>query len=135
VRRYNQPRAWLFRVNANLAIDPQRHRSAPTRITSRLGEHALTQSDPALHLVQRDAVRAALLRLPIRQRTALVLRVVYGMAIPEIAAALGASQVAARTTRSRALPHGLHARGGDAMSTARTPTADAVPCALGLRED
>jgi len=102
VRAYERPRAWLFRIATNLAIDHQRRRSSPTAAADRLSDALTVRTDPALHLAERDAVRAAMLQLPIRQRTALVLRVVYGMAIEEVATTLGVSNVVARMTLARA---------------------------------
>src|SRR5690242_6010819 len=86
VRRYEQPRAWLFRVATMAHISPT---------------HPATL-DPAAGVAESAVVRAALLAMPVRQRSALVLRVVYGLSIPEIAEALGASKAAAAMTLSRA---------------------------------
>lgn len=105
VRAYEQPRAWLFRIATNLAIDHQRRRATPVRSASPLDE-TIAATDPALRLIERlderDAVREAMLALPMRQRTALVLRVVYDLSCEEIAATLGISVAAARMTLSRA---------------------------------
>jgi RNA polymerase sigma factor (sigma-70 family) len=46
-------------------------------------------------------MRNALLGLPVRQRTALVLRVVYGLSFDELGEALGISADAAKMTLSR----------------------------------
>jgi RNA polymerase sigma-70 factor (ECF subfamily) len=79
LHHYEQPRAWLFRVATNLASNYRRHRS-----------------------VESDAVRAALHAMPVKQRGALVLRVVYGLTLAELARALGTSEAAAKMTLSRA---------------------------------
>jgi RNA polymerase sigma-70 factor, ECF subfamily len=102
ISTYERPGAWLLRVATNLAINHQRHHAKSNGRLLELTEYDATESDPALHIVERDAVATALLALPVRHRMALVLRIVYGMPFQEIAQALGVSQVAARTTLSRA---------------------------------
>ena len=102
VSRYDQPRAWLFRVATNLASNHRRHRSIHDATMARMGANQPTVIDPAAGVAESAAVRAALLAMPVRQRSALVLRVVYGLSIPEIAEALGASRSAAAMTLSRA---------------------------------
>ena len=102
VSRYDQPRAWLFRVATNLASNHRRHRSIHDATMARMGANQPTVIDPAAGVAESAAVRAALLAMPVRQRSALVLRVVYGLSIPEIAEALGASRGAAAMTLSRA---------------------------------
>jgi RNA polymerase sigma-70 factor (ECF subfamily) len=102
VSRYEQPRAWLFRVATNLASNHRRHRSIHDATMARFGAARSTTLDPAAGVVESAVVRAALLAMPVRQRSALVLRVVYGLSIPEIAEALGASKAAAAMMLSRA---------------------------------
>src|SRR6185437_16244856 len=102
VSRYEQPRAWLFRVATNLASNHRRHRSIHDATMARMGANQPTATDPAAGVAESAAVRAALLAMPVRQRSALVLRVVYGLSIPELAEALGASRGAAAMTLSRA---------------------------------
>ncbi len=102
VSHYEQPRAWLFRVATNLASNHRRHRSLHDAALVRIAPVQGTALDPAAGVAESAAVRAALLAMPIRQRSALALRVVYGLSIPEIAEALGASRAAAAMTLSRA---------------------------------
>jgi len=102
VCRYEQPRAWLFRVATNLASNHRRHRSIHGAIMARFSATHPATLDPAAAVAESAVVRATLLALPVRQRSALVLRVVYGLSIPEIAKALGASKAAAAMTLSRA---------------------------------
>lgn len=106
VSRYEQPRAWLFRVATNLASNHRRHRSIQSAALAQLtyGQSAATDSaiDPATGVAESATVCAALLAMPVKQRSALVLRVVYGLSIPEIAEALGATSAAAAMTLSRA---------------------------------
>ncbi len=102
VSRYEQPRAWLFRVATNLASNHRRHRSIHDATMARFSPAHPATLDPAAGVAESAIVRAALLAMPVRQRSALVLRVVYGLSIPEIAEALGASKAAAAMTLSRA---------------------------------
>src|SRR5262245_41828640 len=102
VRRYEQPRAWLFRVATNLASNHRRHRSVRGAAILQLRAGASLAGDPAADVVEADAVRAALDAMPMELRGALVLRVVYGLSFGELARALGTSQAAAKMTLSRA---------------------------------
>ena len=102
VSRYEQPRAWLFRVATNLASNHRRHRSIHDATVTHISPTLPATLDPAAGIAESAVVRAALLAMPVRQRSALVLRVVYGLSIPEIAEAIGASKAAAAMTLSRA---------------------------------
>jgi RNA polymerase sigma-70 factor (ECF subfamily) len=102
ISRYDQPRAWLFRVATNLASNHRRHRSIHDATLAHISPTQAPAPDPATGVAESAAVRAALLAMPIRQRSALVLRVVYGLSILEIAEALGATKAATAMTLSRA---------------------------------
>ena len=102
VSQYEQPRAWLFRVATNLASNHRRHRSIHDATLAHISPTQAPAPDPATGVAESAAVRAALLAMPIRQRSALVLRVVYGLSILEIAEALGATKAATAMTLSRA---------------------------------
>jgi RNA polymerase sigma-70 factor (ECF subfamily) len=102
VSHYEQPRAWLFRVATNLASNHRRHRLVHDATMARFSPAHPATLDPAAGVAESAIVRAALLAMPVRQRSALVLRVVYGLSIPEIAEALGSSKAAATMTLSRA---------------------------------
>lgn len=104
VRRYEQPRAWLFRVATNLASNHRRNRSVRDAVTTRLSAdtHTHMAGDPAAVVVESDAVRAALDAMPVKQRGALILRIVYGLSFGELAHALGSSEAAAKMALSRA---------------------------------
>jgi len=101
IRRYDQPRAWLFRVATNLALTHARRRPL-----ARTGELRAVDdpaaSDPAWRLAERDHVREVLLRLTPKRRAALVLREVYGLSASEIGEALGMSEAAVRMALHRA---------------------------------
>ncbi|HEU5441131.1 MAG TPA: RNA polymerase sigma factor [Ktedonobacterales bacterium] len=102
VRHYEQPRAWLFRVATNLASNHRRHRSIRAAATAQLGGGEGIAGDPAASVVESAAVRAALDSMPVKQRAALVLRVVYGLSIGELARVLGSSEAASKMTLARA---------------------------------
>lgn len=106
VRHYEQPRAWLFRVATNLASNHRRHRSIRAAATARLGAVAGAGAgiagDPAAGVAESDVVRAALAAMPVKQRAALVLRVVYGLSIGDLARVLGSSEAASKMTLARA---------------------------------
>jgi RNA polymerase sigma-70 factor (ECF subfamily) len=102
IRRYEQPRAWLFRVATNLASNHRRNRSVRDAVTTRLIAGVHIAGDPAANVVESDAVRAALDAIPMKQRGALILRIVYGLSFSELARALEVSEAAAKMTLSRA---------------------------------
>ena len=108
VRRYEQPRAWLFRVATNLALSAKATRARRGKTTLKAsgelleGDSAPGTSDIARRIVERDAVRAVLLQLPPKRRAALVLREVYGLSTAEVGETLGMSAAAVRMALSRA---------------------------------
>jgi RNA polymerase sigma-70 factor, ECF subfamily len=103
VRAYDQPKAWLFRVATHLALNYLRDQitGAKARRVWSQSEHA-TQSDPAIRIVNQDAVLRTLLALSPRDRAALVLHAVYGMTCAEMAQSLGVPRSAAKVTLWRA---------------------------------
>jgi RNA polymerase sigma-70 factor (ECF subfamily) len=103
VRAYDQPKAWLFRVATHLALNHLRDQAtgAKARQSWSQSERA-TQSDPAIRIVNQDAVLRTLLTLSPRDRAALVLHSVYGLTCAEMAQSLGVSRSAAKVTLWRA---------------------------------
>lgn len=97
-----QASTWLYRVVANLCADRLRaRRPGPL-------EEADAPADPApgaeaqLQAAARhDALQAALMRLPERQRQAVVLRHIEGLTNPEIAQILDASVEAVESLSAR----------------------------------
>lgn len=98
---YEQPRAWLFRVATNLALNHQRHHGLLAWAPLHADGSESAGVDLAVGVAERDAVRDALLAVPPRQRAALVLRTVYGFSFEELARMLGTSIAAARMMSSR----------------------------------
>ena len=107
VRRYDQPRSWLFRVATNLAITHLRRRALPVGAATPLDTlldagRDPASSDPAWRLAESDLVRRTLLQLAPRRQAALVLREVYGLSAAEVGQALGMTAVAVRMALHRA---------------------------------
>ncbi len=94
LQRYDQPRAWLFRVASNLGINHLRGRSrrgVHTSVTEEVQNIVSLGGDPAHRLAEHDAIHRILRDLPPKQRAAVVLCDVYGLTSAEAAAALGLS--------------------------------------------
>lgn len=87
VRLMDRPEAWAYRVAFNLARSALRRRLAERRALARVGVRAAASTG----LDQADvlALRAALRRLPARQRTALVLRFYADLPLQEVAEIMG----------------------------------------------
>ncbi len=99
----DQPRAWLYRVAANLVIDGGRRRAVVSRTLGRLVDHR-TEPPPDDAIIRgetRREVWAALGTLPVDARTALMLAA-HGFSGREVAAALGRSELATRSLICRA---------------------------------
>jgi RNA polymerase sigma-70 factor, ECF subfamily len=103
VRAYDQPKAWLFRVATHLALNHLRDQAtgAKARQAWSQSERA-AQSDPAIRIVNQDAVLRTLLTLSPRDRAALVLHSVYGLTCAELAQSLNVSRSTAKVTLWRA---------------------------------
>jgi RNA polymerase sigma-70 factor (ECF subfamily) len=101
--RRGSPRAWLFGIARNAALDElrRRKRDAHAEIP---GPHAEPGPDEAAELAaQRDAVRAALNRLPSRDREVIALKYHAELSNAELAAVLGVSPTNAGTLLHRAM--------------------------------
>ncbi|MFI7274300.1 SigE family RNA polymerase sigma factor [Streptomyces sp. NPDC049879] len=107
VRRADDQDAYVWRIMINLHRDRVRGPRAPEWLTTRFPER--TGGDGADQIAVRDALVRALLRLPARQRAAVVLRYAEDRSETEVAALLGArlgtvrSQTARGIARLRAL--------------------------------
>ncbi len=96
----DRPEAWLHKVALNLARSHFRRTSAERRATARVV--------PATHYEEPDsaekqAVRDAVCRLPVRQKTALILRYYLDLPYLEIAVRMGVPEATARSLVSRAI--------------------------------
>jgi len=103
IQGYTYPSAWLFRVAANLALSHLRRRASPVGGARLLGDDdGPARSDPAMHLVESDLVAQTLRDLPPKQRSALVLREIYGLSCEEVGQALGMTREAVKMALWRA---------------------------------
>ena len=107
---------WLYRVVANLCIDRQRRARGGTLALDAVAEPPDPGPDAPARMQDRAraaALQAALMDLPARQRQAVALRHLEGLANPEIAAIMDTTTEAVEslTTRGRhALAAALAAR-------------------------
>lgn len=93
---------WLYRVTANLCSD--RLRKQPAQSLDAVAAPEDPAPGPATRMLQtarHDALQAALQTLPERQRQAVVLRHLEGLANPEIAEILGLGVAAVESLTAR----------------------------------
>lgn len=95
------PEAWTFRVAFNLSNSAFRRRVAERRALTRIGATAadLEPAEPAGRLV----VRAAVARLPRRQRSALILRYFVDRSVEESARVMRCAPGTVKSLTSQAL--------------------------------
>jgi RNA polymerase sigma-70 factor (ECF subfamily) len=98
--RWDNPRAWLYRVASRLAVDDYRRRRLLRWLPLRDGQAAPGSGTEAT--VEQMAVRAALATLPIHYRAPLVLYVCEERSVAEIAQVLGIGVSAVKMRLSRA---------------------------------
>ena len=101
-------RSWLLRIAGNLARSRHRRRRLLKWLPLDLERHDVAAATPAadrgLEVEQEAAaVRAAIARLPERQRQALVLHRFQGLRYVEVAAAMGTSLAGVESLIQRAL--------------------------------
>jgi RNA polymerase sigma-70 factor (ECF subfamily) len=102
--RRGTPRAWLFAIARNAALDELRRRARRADASSVVHEDASTEPAAALEDVERrSVVREALARLPLREREIVLLKFHGQLSHAEIARALGISESSAGTRLHRAL--------------------------------
>jgi RNA polymerase sigma-70 factor (ECF subfamily) len=102
-----QFRSWLFRIAGNQARSRLRRRKIVRWVSFDAGAHDVPHERHAEHDLEaadtRDTVRAALARLPERQRHAVLLRQYQEMSYREIADQLGATVPAVESLLHRAM--------------------------------
>jgi RNA polymerase sigma factor (sigma-70 family) len=114
--------AWLFRIIHNTALDFLRRRARQQRIS---GEDDMTMiADPIDEVHQRQAAAAGLrtfMRLPVAQRSSVILMDVLGYSLEEISSIIGNSVPAVKAAlASRARAPTRYATGAGRRSTADT---------------
>ncbi|MHB8246906.1 MAG: RNA polymerase sigma factor [Acidimicrobiales bacterium] len=106
VRTYDDPLAWIRRVAINKAVDRTRRTHRQWRLTERLGR-SLDPISPAPSTDHLD-VQAAIQKLPLRQRLAVVLYYLADLPIDQVAGAMGISggavKAALHSARKKLLP-------------------------------
>jgi RNA polymerase sigma-70 factor (ECF subfamily) len=96
------PEGWLFRIAHNTALDFLRRRNRQESF--RLGEEVDMIADPANTVESRQAAAASLrtfMRLPVAQRSSVILMDVLGCSLQEICAAMDFSLPAAKAALHR----------------------------------
>jgi RNA polymerase sigma-70 factor (ECF subfamily) len=103
ISHYEDPRAWLFRVATNLAINYRHRQSNRTKSPSYIcaDKQSESESDSTERVVEQDYVRQVLLAIPSRQRAVLVLHDVYGLTCEEISSTLRITLAATKMRLSR----------------------------------
>jgi RNA polymerase sigma-70 factor (ECF subfamily) len=97
-------RAWLFGIARNAALDELRRRKRQATLVAEPEDvRAVSVDDQADALLQRAAVRAALAKLPARDRELIALKFHAGLENAELAAVLGVSPSNAGTLLHRAM--------------------------------
>lgn len=97
-----QASTWLYRVVANLCTDRLRMRHTDTLDEGNTPADTTPGIEAQLKdSARHDALQAALLRLPTRQREAVILRHLEGLANPEIAEIMGVGVEAVESLTAR----------------------------------
>lgn len=98
-----QPSTWVHRVAANLCTDRLRRRKPMAPELPDVPDGALTQEARMMQDARARALEAALMQLPERQREAVILRHLEGLANPEIAEIMmvGVEAVESLTARGK----------------------------------
>jgi RNA polymerase sigma-70 factor (ECF subfamily) len=104
-RRRGEERAWLFGIARNAALDELRRRGRTARLAADPADHAAEHhhDDGSDVTLRRTAVRAALAKLPAREREIIALKFHAGMSNGEIARVLGVSESNAGTLLHRTM--------------------------------
>ena len=98
-----EPRAWLFGIARNAALDELRRRGRQAELTAEPADLETFGSEGAEHSERRLAVSAALERLEPRERELIALKFFAGLGNAEIASVLGVSESNAGTRLHRTI--------------------------------
>jgi RNA polymerase sigma factor (sigma-70 family) len=98
-----EPRAWLFGIARNAALDELRRRGRQAELTAEPADIETFGSEGAEHDERRLSVSAALERLEPGERELIALKFFAGLANAEIAQVLGLSESNAGTKLHRAM--------------------------------
>jgi RNA polymerase sigma-70 factor, ECF subfamily len=98
-----EPRAWLFGIARNAALDELRRRGRQTELTAEPVDLETFGSEGSEHSERRLAVSAALERLEPHERELIALKFFAGLANAEIAQVLGIGESNAGTKLHRAM--------------------------------
>jgi RNA polymerase sigma factor (sigma-70 family) len=96
--------AWLFGIARNAALDELRRRKRRAALEVEPEDAALPSADEhADHTLKRETVRAALLKLDLRERDLVALKYSGGLSNAEIARVVGGSESGAGTRLHRVI--------------------------------
>ncbi|MGN6816452.1 MAG: RNA polymerase sigma factor [Solirubrobacterales bacterium] len=99
-----EPRAWLFGIARNAALDELRRRARQAELTAEPADlHSLGAAEGGEHSERRLAISAALERLAPGERELIALKFFAGLGNAEIAQVLGVSESNAGTKLHRAM--------------------------------
>ena len=101
--RRGTPRAWLFGIARNAALDELRRRRRSATLAPDAPDDATPVEDEVEQLVRRAAVRSAIAALEPRERELIALKFHAGLDNSELAAVLGVSVTNAGTQLHRAM--------------------------------
>jgi len=82
---YDVPEAWVRRVAMRLAVDAFRRLQRALRVSRRLSAGKRGEAGESDRLLSSTVLSAALMRVPLRQREALVLHYLIGLPVERIA--------------------------------------------------
>jgi RNA polymerase sigma-70 factor, ECF subfamily len=93
---------WLYRVTVNLCLDRTRKARHSEQLPEVLSEAAVAESG-VIREQEKQRLMAALAKLPVKERAAVVLREIEGLTTAEAAAALGSTEGTVRSQVFRAM--------------------------------
>jgi RNA polymerase sigma-70 factor (ECF subfamily) len=94
--------AWIYRVTVNLCIDRSRTARPAAEIRDATSKE-ISAETALIRKQQKQRLMSALAALPVRERTAVVLREIEELSTAEVAAALGTTEGTVRTQVMKAM--------------------------------